>query len=234
MEIFILRENPFNVIFSALFEPTLRLLLKFMSFKTESSTVMLRFLRIQHSLIYRLFNSDNFKYLHVFNNAIEQNGTAHLSKFVNINTGDCTDPIFRRALQGLILQLAAIEVTSLISNGNYKDANEFFNILFSPSHVIANLEDTGVSTVPDCLKDVPLIWGLLENSKADCQSLKLPLLKKFDTQRIDEILNVCLYENSSGVEQYDVQYLQFLLTVEVQSVVTKDIDIIGDVSQIIV
>jgi len=226
VEIFIARSDPFNVTFSALFEPTLRLLFKFLSFKTESSAVMLRFLRTNCSLIHRLFNSDSFKFIHVFANAVEQNGTAHLSKFVNINTAECTDPIFRRALQGIILQLAAVEVTSLISRGSFDEASKFFTILFGPSNVTADHAYPEDSIVPEAVKEIPLIWALLENSKADCQSLKAPILKKFDNQRIDEILNVCLYENSVGVEQYDVQYLQFLLTIEVQSVITKDVDII--------
>ena len=226
VEIFIARGDPFNVTFSALFEPTLRLLFKFLSFKTESSAVMLRFLRTNCSLIYRLFDSDSFKFIHVFANAVEQNGTAHLSKFVNINTAECTDPIFRRALQGIILQLAAVEVTSLISRGSFDEASRFFTILFGPSNVTADPAYPEDSIVPEAVKEIPLIWALLENSKADCQSLKAPVLKKFDNQRIDEILNVCLYENSVGVEQYDVQYLQFLLTIEVQSVITKDVDII--------
>ena len=253
-EIFIAHNDPFNASFSALFEPTLRLFLRMLSFKTESSNVMLRFLRVHYDLIYRLTTSPTFQKIDVLESAKESlNGTAHLSTFVDISRSQCTSSIYRRATQGIILQLAAIEVTSLLGAGQVSEPQKFYNSLFSPAiqHLILhdNEEDgnQSIATTHEPVKELPLIWALLENSKADCDQLPSPSLRKFDEGRIDtvcfcfsgkhtviysffQILDICLRENSVGVEQYDILYLQFLLFTEVESIVSAEVQEIQEVN----
>uniref|UniRef100_A0AC34GXQ6 Uncharacterized protein n=1 Tax=Panagrolaimus sp. ES5 TaxID=591445 RepID=A0AC34GXQ6_9BILA len=226
-EIFIAHIDPFNASFAALFEPTLRLFLRMLSFKTESSTVMLQYLRVHYDLIYRLTTSPAFQKIDYIDNIQDGNETTQqqfTTTFIDINQPSCTDPIFRRAVQGIILQLAAIELTSLLAMGQTSEPQKFYASLFSPAiqHVVVEDGDES-SIIPAPMKELPLIWALLENSKADCEQLPLPTLKKFHDRRIDEILGICLRDNGIGVEQYDVLYLQFLLITEIDSIISAEI-----------
>uniref|UniRef100_A0A7E4WAH4 Nucleoporin NUP188 homolog n=1 Tax=Panagrellus redivivus TaxID=6233 RepID=A0A7E4WAH4_PANRE len=221
-ELFIAHQDPFNASFSALFEPTLRLLLRLLSFKTESSSTMLRFLRIEHDLIHRLVTAPAFRYVDALAGAQDMNGTTMLSTFVNVNEASCSEGIYRRAVQGIILQLSALEMTSVLSMGHTNEPQKFYKILFGP---VGGIEETvagDLTSASIAIAECPLIWALLENSKADCESFDFPTLSKFDTRRIDDLLAVCMRENSVGVEQYDIQYLHFFLTSEIASVITPD------------
>uniref|UniRef100_A0A914CLZ9 RecF/RecN/SMC N-terminal domain-containing protein n=1 Tax=Acrobeloides nanus TaxID=290746 RepID=A0A914CLZ9_9BILA len=217
IEAFITAENPFDLPYSALFEPTLRLLLKLVSFNSTSSNIMLRYLRSSNDLIYRLVTCPAFKNIDPVQNIDD----------VNV---DVSYNILRRAIQGIILHLVALEVSTMLKSGHISEPERFYaTLLFIKEHAIENGNTSANENsmiIEEQPKDVALLWDLLENSKAEAASIAPPVLEKFDPKKIDDLLKYCLRTSTLGVEQMDVEYIHFLLNMEINSIINEDINLI--------
>lgn len=61
------------------------------------------------------------------------------------------------------------------------------------------------------------------------EDIGVPVCAKFDTQKVMELLNLCIRRNSFGIDQYDVVYLHLLLNSELNCIVNTEIGVIRQV-----
>uniref|UniRef100_A0A915PCU3 Uncharacterized protein n=1 Tax=Setaria digitata TaxID=48799 RepID=A0A915PCU3_9BILA len=215
-------ETPLALPFSALFEPALRFMLRLVSINSSCSTIVLRFLRSNHDLIYRLASSllilDIKKQYDGEESAVLKN--------------------LKIAIQGLVLHLSAVELSSLLQNRHYSQPERYFHLMLSQRDEVIEEQGLAVDSIfvgqfalgytPNERRDEedwPFLWKLLRN-KAEVTEMEIPPLEILNTKKlhqascfpvsffrfsIEEILSLCLRPTSSNVQQCDIEHLNWLL-----------------------
>ncbi|KAL3121799.1 hypothetical protein niasHT_002027 [Heterodera trifolii] len=224
-EQFAVSEDPFVHPFSGLYDSVLRLLYRLCSIRAASSAILLRFLRSQYDLIYRLANSSIFCSIGLPTSVNPSTNDTFSSSFLQ-NFGDesIALEVVHKTAQGVILELIALEVSTLLRIGFIAPPQRFLKILLSPG----NPQNTPVSLLPQPVDEpsTTLFWLLLDSSRIFVEDLEMPNCVKFDTQRVLELLNFCVRKNSNGIEQFDVFYLHLLLNSEINCIMNTEIGLI--------
>ncbi|EJD75955.1 hypothetical protein LOAG_16991 [Loa loa] len=200
-------EAPFLLPFAALFEPTLRLMLQLVSISSGCSTVILRFFRSNHDLIYRLASS-----LLILNIRTHDDGEENMV-LKNLKT----------TVQGLVLHLSAIELSSLLQNQHYSQPERYFHLMLSQRDEIMEEQDSAavepvqgqgaIGYTPNEQRDEeewPFLWQLLR-TKADFNEIDIPVMELLNTKKLQQILLLCLRPTSANVQQCDIEHLNWLL-----------------------
>uniref|UniRef100_A0A914GU12 Uncharacterized protein n=1 Tax=Globodera rostochiensis TaxID=31243 RepID=A0A914GU12_GLORO len=229
-ELFAVSDDPFDHQFSGLFDPVLRLFFRLCSIRAASSSILLRFLRSQYDLIFRLASSAVFSSidLPIFVSP-SANGDIFSSSVVRKCAEDETVfEIVHKTAQGVILELIALEMSALLRTGYIEQPQRFLKILLS----IENSQNSTISLLPHSLAaeepSKTLLWLLLDASRIFIEDLDIPNCIKFDTQRVLELLNFCIRKNSYGIEQYDVFYLHLMLNSEINCIMNTEIGLIKE------
>ncbi|CAD5212487.1 unnamed protein product [Bursaphelenchus okinawaensis] len=224
-------EDPGSSQFVVLYECALKLLLKFATVGSLSCVPMLAFLRNGcDSLIRRLAKSKIF--LEVQQETVLLQETM-LNTSIVTNTLDYTSPRLRnvkkqnsvlesvkRLIRGLILELIAVDFSVAMQQGHTDTGREYLEILLSNKD----------NEAAEC----GLIWSLIQNSISASQELCTPKYNKFDVRKVQDVLDLCLRKSVVSVDQYDVEYVKFLLEQELAAIVNDDVtDFKEDANQIL-
>ncbi|KAI6189575.1 hypothetical protein M3Y97_00023300 [Aphelenchoides bicaudatus] len=197
-------KDPYNMSYSALFEPALRLLAKFCNVSSLSSEPVLRLMRNQHNLIYKLTQSPIFQTAHDdFVDERTANDTAQYEERVSVHLAT-----FNRQIRGLIFQLVAIDFTVAMNEGHVRTAEDYLTVLLS-----TNEEQSQA-----------ILWSLMYNSISASLEIKTPEYRNFEMSRVDDVLRSCMRSDFSGVQEYDVEMVHFVLNEEISSVANCDIN----------
>ncbi|KAM3719353.1 Nuclear pore complex protein [Dirofilaria immitis] len=209
-------EAPFSLPFAALFEPTLRLILRLISINSDCSAVILRFFRSNYDLIYRLASSSL-----LLNTKPNSEGEE-----------DLVLKNLKIAIQGLVLHLSAVELSSLLQNHQYNQSERYFHLMLSQrdeimeeqnSTVESELDQIDLSYIPNKQKDEgewPFLWKLLR-TKANFNEVEIPAMELLDTKKLQHILPLCLRPTFANVQQCDIEHLNWLLCREFNMVVSE-------------
>ncbi|CAG9540633.1 unnamed protein product [Cercopithifilaria johnstoni] len=199
-------EAPFTLPFAALFEPTLRFMLRLVSINFGCSAVILRFFRSNHDLIYRL---------------------ASCSLFLDIKTqGDGEENMVLKNLkitiQGLILHLSAVELSALLQNRHYSQPERYFHLMLSQRDETVQGQDSVIEPMLGQVaigytrneqrdeEEWPFLWKLLR-TKADFSEIEIPVMELLNAKKLQQILSLCLRPTSANVQQCDIEHLNWLL-----------------------
>ncbi|KAI1727325.1 nucleoporins domain-containing protein [Ditylenchus destructor] len=219
-------DDLFSIPFSGLHEPSLRLLLKLASFGAASSSLIIRHMRSQQDLVYRLCTCNIFRKME-----IQQD-------FKTQYNGDCTSLILRKSIQAIVLELVALELSSLIRMGHVEKPRKFIEALLSSPCDTMNgttaMNESFATSANIDQNNRAYLWALLDQSRVVTADVTAPVCLKFDTQRLDELLRYCIRKNSCNIEQFDVEYLSLLLNTEISSILNTEIGAIrGEVREIL-
>lgn len=213
--------NPFKHKFSGLYESALRLLLRMCLVRAASSVPMLRLLRSQYDLIFRLASSKVFCCMDTqkikTNDTLYLNETKLMLSWKNIDE-DITYATTQKSLQAMILELIALELSLLIRLGQIEQPQKYLKLLLS-----TNEEATSNGEAKNAL-----LWELLIESHVFIEPLAIPSCSKFDFQKVEELLSLCVRKNSCNIDQFDVLYLHLLLNSEINYIVNAEIDVIRE------
>ncbi|VIO94114.1 Uncharacterized protein BM_BM5020 [Brugia malayi] len=209
-------EAPFALPFAALFEPTLRLMLRLVSINCSCSTVILRFFRSNHDLIYRLTS-----FLLLLD-----------TKTHSDEEEDMVLKNLKITIQGLVLHLSAVELSSLLQNRHYSQPKRYFHLMLSQrddvmeeqnSAVEQALGQSDIGYTPNKQRDEeewPFLWRLLR-TKANFNEMEIPVMELLNTKRLEQILSLCLRPTSANVQQCDIEHLNWLLCREFSMVANE-------------
>uniref|UniRef100_A0A915DWS5 Uncharacterized protein n=1 Tax=Ditylenchus dipsaci TaxID=166011 RepID=A0A915DWS5_9BILA len=212
-------DHPFEVPFSGLYEPALRVLLKLASFGSAISPIIIRHLRSHGDLVYQLATST------VFRQVVPIDQRIRVSCDVS-----CSTMILQKSIQGIILELIALELSALIRMGHMEQPKNYLVVLLSTPTEYSNGHNESFAGSEKGLDCKALLWSLLDQSRMDIEELAVPVCTKFDKEKIDELLRFCVRKNSCNVDQFDIEYLHLLLNTEVNSILNSEIGIIKAVS----
>uniref|UniRef100_A0A0N5AVU1 MMS19 nucleotide excision repair protein n=1 Tax=Syphacia muris TaxID=451379 RepID=A0A0N5AVU1_9BILA len=197
---------------SALFEPMLRFLLRLVSAESGCSQIVLRFLRSNHDLVYRLASSSLF----VANTSVRLDGEeARVSVYL------------QHMLQGLILNLSAIELCSLLKISHYSQPERFYRLMFgnteSRESTVGNEQrnETSVANSDNCSIEEDsalntgsqLLWKMLTYTKLDTELLSSPKLAILDAKKLqksseeEEVLTYCVEYNRLRIAEASARQL---------------------------
>lgn len=222
--------SPFSTQFSGLYEPALRLILRLCSLGSSSSSIVLRFLRSHYDLIYRLAQST------VFKNSLSQinsNDVTPSESFENESfywrreNDEYALVTIQRSLQSIILELIALDLSSLLRSGLIEHPHKYLRLLFSASSD-QNSQSSNLFSSSNIEGQNVLFWSLLESSRVFVGDLSPPICNKFDPNKMEELLSLCIRKNSCNIEQFDVVYLQLLLNSEINCIMNTEIDVIRE------
>ncbi|CAD5216866.1 unnamed protein product [Bursaphelenchus xylophilus] len=222
--------KPESASFVILYESALRVLLKFAAVGSISSIPMLSFLRNGcDNLIRRLARSkiflevQNETLIHleepIFNStAISlDHTTPRLNKVIDQDT---VIESLKRLARGLILELIAVDFSVAMNLGHTDTGREYLEILLSNKD--SDQAEHG------------LVWSLILNSISASLEIHTPRYNKFDMRKVDDVLDLCLRRSPISVDQYDVEYVRFLLEQELAAIVNDDVsDFQDDANQIV-
>ncbi|EJW87352.1 hypothetical protein WUBG_01736, partial [Wuchereria bancrofti] len=211
-------EVPFALPFAALFEPTLRLMLRLVSINCGCSTAILRFFRSNHDLIYRLTS-----FLLLLD-----------TKKHNDKEEDIVLKNLKITIQGLVLHLSAVELSSLLQNRHYSQPERYFHLMLSQRDDIMEEQNSAVEPAlgqgdigytPNKQRDEeewPFLWKLLR-TKADFNEMEIPVMELLNTKDWSsfQILSLCLRPTSANVQQCDIEHLNWLLCREFSMVANE-------------
>ncbi|VBB30425.1 unnamed protein product [Acanthocheilonema viteae] len=197
-------EAPFILPFAALFEPTLRFML--VSIKSGCSTVVLRFFRSNYDLIYRLASCSLLLDTKAQNDGEENMVLKNL----------------KITIQGLILHLSAIELSSLLQNRHYSQPERYFHLMLSQRDETVEQQDSAVEPVLGQVtigyirneqrdeKEWPFLWKLLR-TKVGFNEIEIPAMELLNTKKLQQILSLCLRPTSANIQQCDIEHLNWLI-----------------------
>lgn len=169
-------------------------------------------MRNQHNLIYKLTQSPIFQTAHDdFVDERTANDTAQYEERVSVHLAT-----FNRQIRGLIFQLVAIDFTVAMNEGHVRTAEDYLTVLLS-----TNEEQSQA-----------ILWSLMYNSISASLEIKTPEYRNFEMSRVDDVLRSCMRSDFSGVQEYDVEMVHFVLNEEISSVANCDINDIKRVSLI--
>uniref|UniRef100_A0A914M5A3 Uncharacterized protein n=2 Tax=Meloidogyne incognita group TaxID=654580 RepID=A0A914M5A3_MELIC len=224
-------DSPLSTHFSGLYEPALRLILRLCSLGSSSSSIVLRFLRSHYDLIYQLALSKVFKCL-TQNNS---NDVTPTESFENESScwrrenDEYALATIQRSLQSIILELIALDLSSLLRSGLIEHPHKYLRLLFStPSDQTSQSLQSSNLFSSNIEGQNVLFWSLLESSRIFVGDLSPPICNKFDPNKMEELLSLCIRKNSCNIEQFDVVYLQLLLNSEINCIMNTEIDVIRE------
>ncbi|MCP9261743.1 hypothetical protein DINM_005074 [Dirofilaria immitis] len=191
--------------------------LRLISINSDCSAVILRFFRSNYDLIYRLASSSL-----LLNTKPNSEGEE-----------DLVLKNLKIAIQGLVLHLSAVELSSLLQNHQYNQSERYFHLMLSQrdeimeeqnSTVESELDQIDLSYIPNKQKDEgewPFLWKLLR-TKANFNEVEIPAMELLDTKNCNmRILPLCLRPTFANVQQCDIEHLNWLLCREFNMVVSE-------------
>ncbi|VDK74292.1 unnamed protein product [Litomosoides sigmodontis] len=209
-------EAPFTLPFAALFEPTLRFVLQLVSTNSSCSTSVLRFFRSNHDLIYRLASCPL-----ILDAKTKSDGEENMV-LTNLKI----------TIQGLVLHLSAVELSSLLQNRHYSQPERYFRLMLSQKNERVEERDSIAESMLGQVaidytqneqrdeEEWPLLWKLLK-TKADFNEIDIPVMELINTQKLQQILPLCLRLTSANVQQCDIEHLNWLLCREFSMVANE-------------
>uniref|UniRef100_A0A914WKQ4 Uncharacterized protein n=1 Tax=Plectus sambesii TaxID=2011161 RepID=A0A914WKQ4_9BILA len=211
-------EDGYTLPFSGLVEPALRLLVT-LATCAETVEPTLRYLRTVHDMVYELSACP-----------------ALSPTVVDLNT-ECR--VLRSMLQGLSLNLAAIELKTLLNAGQTNQASRLIALMCgtpgSEQEAVGGTNETTLAGIPSMTTSVfgsitasttraqqmsqnnNRLLGLLTNAECAPAQLPTPNLRYFDSRKLAHVLSLCTEQTTSGICQCDVDHLNRLLVRELAS-----------------
>ncbi|VDN17964.1 unnamed protein product [Gongylonema pulchrum] len=187
--------------------------LRLVSLNTSCSALILRFLRSNYDLIYRLVLSPLFlntdEYTEEEENVVLKN--------------------LKVTAQGLVLELSAIEISSLLQSHYYSQCKCYFHVMLSQKGEAAmeqedSVDNLATSTVATSERidfdytpsgqtneeEWPLLWRLLK-VKTNVKEMDMPVMEMISAKKLQKILSLCIRPTSANVQQCDIEHLNWLL-----------------------
>lgn len=166
-----------------------------------SSDPILRLVRNSQNVLFKLTQSPIFQAAH--DDLAETERTEQDSK-VSVHLAT-----FNREIRGLILQLIAIDFTVCMNQGHMRIPSDYLNVL-----LVADEKNNSRA----------ILWSLMYNSISASLEINTPSYHNFDMARVEEVLKSCIRRDLSGVEEYDVEMVHFVLNQEISSIINSDIN----------
>ncbi|KJH41615.1 hypothetical protein DICVIV_12414 [Dictyocaulus viviparus] len=199
LEQFVGSQNPLHLSFSALIEPSFRLLQRLVSTECIYSQAVLRFIR-SVDLIYQLLTSP-FLSTTLSQNPIE--GPTRLS--------------VTRIISGSILHLTALEISSLLKSGHFNKPQEIYCALLEASEALTHREEAPEAEVDN------ILFSLLRHGRIELiEELTYPRLVHFNAHKLNALFDTCKTTTVYNISQYDIEYLCVLLIREISSTQAED------------
>ncbi|KAI6180707.1 hypothetical protein M3Y98_00750200 [Aphelenchoides besseyi] len=229
-------KEPHKTSYAVLYEPALRLLSKLCAVGSISCEPTLRFLRNSSNLIYNLTQSPIFQDAHSDATVNDFNGSTTFMIEQSKNALDAASdheadiidrvPVhletFRRQIRGLILELIAVDFSVAMSSNHVRLPADYMNVLLSVQDKTEK-ETTTIERAQTTTPNRAILWSLLYNSLSASLDVHTPTYESFDMTRVEEVLKLCLRQDSSGVEVYDVERVHFVLNEELSSILNTDV-----------
>ncbi|XGW11331.1 hypothetical protein V3C99_012661 [Haemonchus contortus] len=198
LEQFIGSQNPFQLQFSSLIEPSFRLLQRLVSVDCVYSQAVLRFVR-SINLIQQLVASP---FLSTTLSQDAADGPTLLS--------------VTRMISGSILHLAALEVSSLLKSGHFNIPYEMYSTLLETSDAVSNGDEASDEVTN-------LLFSLLRHGRIELtEEIEYPRLVHFNAHKLQTLFDTCKTTTVFNIAQYDIEYLHELLTREIVSTQAED------------
>ncbi|KAJ1355831.1 hypothetical protein KIN20_013386 [Parelaphostrongylus tenuis] len=199
LEQFVAAQNPVRLPFSALVEPSFRLMQRLVSTDSIYSNHVLRFIR-SIDLIYQLLTSP------------------FLSTALSKDVSECSAELsVRRMISGSILHLTALEISTLLKTGQFNKPQMMYSALLEASEVVTRSQEENDSGVDN------LLFSLLRH---DCielsEEIAYPQLIHFNAHRLQALFDTCKTTTVFNIAQYDIEYLHVLLYREIISTQAED------------
>ncbi|KAE9416788.1 hypothetical protein Angca_009036 [Angiostrongylus cantonensis] len=199
LEQFVAAQNPLQLPFSALIEPSFRLLQRLVSIDSIHSQAVLRFIR-SIDLIYQLLTSP---FLSAAISKDDSEGPARLS--------------VTRMISGSILHLTALEISSLLKTGHFNKPQEMYSALLEASEAVTCHQEELEAGVDN------LLFSLLRHGRIELsEEIAYPRLVHFNAHRLHMLFDTCKTTTVFNIAQYDIEYLHVLLVREIVSTQAED------------
>ncbi|VDM98182.1 unnamed protein product [Thelazia callipaeda] len=207
---------PLSLPFSALFEPTLRFILRLVSGNSDFSAAVLKFFRSNYDLVYRLVSSPLFMDVNDVNNKDEYAVWKNL----------------RITIQGLVLHVSAIELSLLLRSRHYSQSERYIHLMLSQrtemggetsSSTPSYSNKVGFGYTPNDRRteeEWPTLWKLLR-TKIDITEAEIPPMEMLNNKKLQNILSLCLRPTAANVQQCDIEHLDWLLHREFSVVIDE-------------
>ncbi|VDN50626.1 unnamed protein product [Dracunculus medinensis] len=206
-------ENPLELSYAAIFEPELRFLVDFdaaeggeglrlVSVNAICAPAVLRFLRSNHDLIYRLASSQLF---------VSTDGCAEeedSKMLINL----------RRFLQGSVLYLSSMELSSLLKIGHFSQPERFYRLMLCVNGHQEEMDEISESnrnlTEPSIKQGQSHLLELVITNNAKVKRNRNKIIDQLTYNLKKQwvyLLTLCTRPVSSNISQCDIHHLNWLL-----------------------
>ncbi|VDK42605.1 unnamed protein product [Anisakis simplex] len=173
LQMLISTERPYNLSYSALFEPMLRFLLRLVSANESYGELVLRFLRSNNDLMFSLLACDAVSSCDLSTNDEEES-------IVMNNT--------KRMIQGYVLHLNAIELHSLLKIRHYSQPARLYSLLLSRSNVDGTAQQEITSDASNGHTRSDQVQRRLTSSPVDSETV-VPLVQPQSLSSIEPVVS---------------------------------------------